>query len=85
MTTTIDKAGRVVIPAALRQRLGLRAGSRLDITSDDIAIRIEPVASPPKLVRRNGRLIARPTVPRHELPEVNVAALIEEERNRWPW
>jgi len=85
MTVTIDKAGRVVIPAAIRERLGLRAGITLELTSDDCAIRLEPVVSPPRLVRRKGRLIARPTVPRHELPTVNVAALVEEERNRWPF
>jgi len=36
------------------------------------------------LVTRHGRLVARPTVPHEELPAVDVAALIEEERNRWP-
>lgn len=84
MTVTIDKAGRVVIPAAVRQRLGLRPGTPLELSSDDIAIRLEPVVSPPQLVRRkSGLLVARPTVPLDELPSVDVAALIEEERNRW--
>jgi hypothetical protein len=36
------------------------------------------------LVRRGKRLIARPTAPANELPEIDVAALVEEERNRWP-
>jgi AbrB family looped-hinge helix DNA binding protein len=86
MTTTIDKAGRVVIPAAVRQRLGLRPGTPLAISSDDVSIRLEPVVSPPKLVRlKNGLLVARPTVPVSELPKIDVAALIEEERDRWPY
>jgi len=33
MKTSIDKAGRVVIPASIRERAGLVAGSELDITS----------------------------------------------------
>ena len=36
----------------------------------------------PKLVKQGGRLVARPTVPLRELPEIDLAALVEEERNR---
>ena len=86
MLTTIDKAGRVVIPAAVRERLGLRPGTPLDISTDDVSIHLEPVVSPPKLVRRkSGLLVARPTAPAHELPKIDVSALIDEERNRWPY
>ncbi len=85
MTTTIDKAGRVVIPAAMRQRLGMRPGAIIDISADDVGIRLERVVTPPRLVRtRGGLLIARPTVPASELPKIDVAALIREERDRWP-
>ena len=84
MTTTIDKAGRVVIPAAVRQRLGFRAGMTIDLSVDDMSVRLTPAASPARLVRRRGWLVARPTVPKSQVPKINVAALIEEERNRWP-
>jgi AbrB family looped-hinge helix DNA binding protein len=84
MTVTIDKAGRVVIPAAVRERLGLRAGTPLDLSVEDAAIRLVPAAPRPELVRRRGRLVARPTVARQEVPAVDVAALVEEERSRWP-
>jgi AbrB family looped-hinge helix DNA binding protein len=84
MTITIDKAGRVVIPAGIRERLGLRPGTPLDVSVEDASIRLVPAASAPRLVQRRGRLVARPTVPRHELPAIDVASLIEEERNRWP-
>jgi AbrB family looped-hinge helix DNA binding protein len=82
--TTIDKAGRVVIPAAIRERAGLTPGAELEVTSDELGIRLERVASGPKLVKVGRRLVARPSVPADDRPSVDVAALIEEERNRWP-
>jgi len=55
MKTTIDKAGRVVIPKALRDRLGLQPGE-VEITADGAALRVEPVAGE-LLVERDGRLV----------------------------
>jgi len=43
MRTTIDKAGRVVIPRALRDEVGLTAGD-VEVTRDGAGLRIEPVA-----------------------------------------
>jgi AbrB family looped-hinge helix DNA binding protein len=84
MTVTIDRAGRVVIPAIVRERLGLRPGTRLELSLDDSGIRLVPSTPAPQIVTVNDRLVARPTVPAEEVPAVDVAALIEEERNRWP-
>jgi AbrB family looped-hinge helix DNA binding protein len=84
MTTTIDKAGRVVIPAIVRERLGLLPGTPLTVTADDGNVTLSPVVAPPKLVNRRGWLVARPTGDRRKLPKVNVARLVEEERDRWP-
>ena len=84
MKTSIDKAGRVVIPASLRERAGLTAGSVLDVSIDDGAVRLERIAPGPRLVKVGRRLVARPTAPVDSRPNVNVAALVEEERNRWP-
>ena len=74
----------MVIPAALRERAGLTPGTALEIVCDETGIRIERVAAAPKLVRIGKRLVARPTVPGDERTAIDVAALIEEERNRWP-
>jgi AbrB family looped-hinge helix DNA binding protein len=84
MVTTIDKAGRVVIPAAVRERLGLLPGTELTVTADDGAVTLAPVVTPPRLVARRGWLVARPVGDRRKLPKIDVAKLIEEERNRWP-
>lgn len=74
----------MVIPAAIRERSGLAAGSELEVTEDELGIRLERVAAGPRLVRVGRRLIARPTVPADNRPAIDVAALVEDERNRWP-
>lgn len=84
MKTTIDKAGRVVIPAPIRDRAGFTAGAVLEVTQDELGIRLERVAAGPRLVKIGRRLVARPTVPVDDRPAIDVAALVEDERNRWP-
>jgi AbrB family looped-hinge helix DNA binding protein len=84
MRTTIDKAGRVVIPAAMRERAGLSPGSELEVTGDELGIRLVRVAQGPRLVKVGVRLVARPSVAPGSRPTVDIAAAIEEERNRWP-
>lgn len=54
MRTTIDKAGRLVIPKDLRERIGLGPGE-VDIRVEGATLRLEPVASD-RLVERRGRL-----------------------------
>lgn len=84
MKTTIDKAGRVVIPAPIRTRAGLRPGTTVDILLDDLSVRLVRHVPRPRLVKVGRRLVARPTVAQKDRPDVDVAALVEEERNRWP-
>ena len=84
MRTTIDKAGRVVIPSAVREKAGLTPGTELEITVDDTGVRIERVAPGPKLVKVGRRLVARPTAATTARPNLDIATLIEDERNRWP-
>jgi len=57
MRSTIDKAGRVVIPKALRDEVGLSEGE-VEIVADGTAIRIEPVAVEEQ-DRRSGRPVIR--------------------------
>jgi AbrB family looped-hinge helix DNA binding protein len=55
MRTTIDKAGRLVIPKQLRDHLGLRPGE-VEVTADGAALRVEPVTGT-EVVERAGFLV----------------------------
>jgi AbrB family looped-hinge helix DNA binding protein len=83
MRATIDKAGRVVIPSSIRERAGFVAGAELEVTVDDLGVRLERVAQGPRLMRVGRRLVARPSSSQGR-PKIDIAALVEEERNRWP-
>ena len=55
MRTTIDNAGRVVIPKSLREQSGITSGE-VEIFLDGAAIRIESVAAD-ELVEEDGLLL----------------------------
>lgn len=55
MRTTIDAAGRVVIPKPLRDELGIRQGE-VELVRDGAGVRIEPVTSD-GLVEEAGRTV----------------------------
>ena len=58
MRTSIDAAGRIVIPKALRDRLDLHGGRTVVIHERDGRLEIEPAATSMSLVRRAGRSVA---------------------------
>ncbi|MFT4215035.1 MAG: AbrB/MazE/SpoVT family DNA-binding domain-containing protein [Microbacterium sp.] len=55
MRTTMDKAGRIVIPAAIRERLGMVPGP-VDVYIDGTGIQIE-IPATGELVEKDGRLV----------------------------
>ena len=80
MKATIDAAGRVVVPKALRDRLGLAGGRVLEIQERDGRIEIVPAATPMVLEERDGEPVA---VPRDALPPLTdeiVRATLERTR-----
>ena len=65
MKTTIDKAGRVVVPKELRDRLGLHGGEPLEIREADGRLELVPVPAKVRLEERDGGVVA---VPEDDLP-----------------
>ncbi len=63
MKTTIDAAGRLVIPKELRREAGLQPGSQLEIRWREGLIEIEPAPLPVKLKKRGRFLVAMPDQP----------------------
>lgn len=53
-TLSIDGAGRVVLPKALRERYRLRSGSRLELIARDGHIELRPLDLTPALSRERG-------------------------------
>lgn len=60
MKTTIDAAGRLVIPKEIRREAGLKPGMPLDIRLREGRIEIEPEPVPVKLTRKGRLLVAVP-------------------------
>lgn len=65
MRGTIDSAGRIVVPKALRLVLGLKPGQTLEIQAVDGRLEIEIAATPMRL-RKRGR--GKVAVTDQELP-----------------
>lgn len=69
MTSTIDAAGRLVIPKALRERAGLAPGTPVDIRFHEGAIEITPAVSQGGWETRHG---IRFPVPPTDAPDLTV-------------
>ena len=70
MKTTIDAAGRIVVPKRLREALQLKAGQVLEISAGDGRLEIEIAPTPMTLQKRGKDVVAIPDV---ELPVLTTA------------
>ena len=72
MKTTIDRAGRVVIPKSIREAAGLRPGTPIEIAYREGKVEIEPRGRPVELVWERNVLVAHtPGAPKLTTEEVN--------------
>ena len=60
MQTTIDAAGRLVIPKEIRRQAGLKPGLSIEVRWRNGHIELEPTRLPIKLVKKGHLLVAVP-------------------------
>lgn len=77
MRTAIDRAGRIIVPKALRDEMGLDPGRELEIRARDGLLVIEPVPVEVSLVRRGKTIVARPKEKLPALTQDEVRATLE--------
>jgi AbrB family looped-hinge helix DNA binding protein len=76
MTLKIDKAGRVILPKPIRDRLGLHAGSDLEIQETAGGIVLKPADRRPSLVKRGSFWVHTGEIP----PGYDILKAIDEDR-----
>lgn len=57
METRLDRFGRVVLPKAAREALGLRPGATLAVEEGEDAIVLRPLRGEPNVVEKGGVLV----------------------------
>jgi AbrB family looped-hinge helix DNA binding protein len=82
MTVKIDNAGRVVIPKPVRERLGLKPGSDLELSEGPDGLILKPVVhKAPAMIRERG-LWVHQGVPTGTLDLNRAIEQVREERVR---
>lgn len=77
MNLTIDRAGRIVVPKALRERFGLHPGTELEIEAETDGLRLRACHSVPAFIEKEGVLVHHGP---GEARQIDVAAFINLER-----
>ena len=69
MSSTIDRAGRLVIPKPLRSLIGLPDGGEVEVTEEDGRLVISPAPVAKRIEERGGMLVC---VSDSEVPPLTV-------------
>lgn len=71
---TVDAKGRIVLPKDVRERLGLTAGSEVEVREDDGRVVVEPEDDPAEILSDQEALIERAAAGR-DAPDEELDAL----------
>ena len=77
MKTTIDAAGRLVVPKALRDLLGLEPGTAVDVSQYGAGLQLIPISRTARVGTVRGEVVARSET---VLTDDDVFALIDADR-----
>jgi AbrB family looped-hinge helix DNA binding protein len=80
--TTIDSAGRLVLPKAVREEAGILPGMTLRITVKEGKVEIEPLPRDVQIVQRGPLWIAVPATAGRALSEATVEQVLRKVRER---
>lgn len=80
MLATIDAGGRIVVPKDIRERLGLRPGSMVDLAEVDGHLEVAPAVTPMHLEERDGVIVAVAETSLPPLSADQVRAVVEATR-----
>ena len=85
-TVKIDKAGRIVRPEAIRQRLRFRDGSELRLLETENGVTLLPLRQQPSMVLKDGIWVHLGKLP----PGLSWETLVEDAREermlyKWTW
>jgi AbrB family looped-hinge helix DNA binding protein len=80
MRATIDTAGRIVVPKALREALGVSPGQSLELEVRDGRLEIEIAPTPMRLEERETGIVAVPLQPLPPLTAEQVRQTLEQTR-----
>jgi AbrB family looped-hinge helix DNA binding protein len=76
MTLRIDKAGRVILPKPVRDRLGLREGGGLELQETPDGLILKPAGRQPAMIQKQGLWIHTGKLP----PGLDVMQAIQDDR-----
>lgn len=77
MEAKLDAVGRIVVPKPLREALGLKPGSRVDVSLYGKGLQVIPGSRSARLETRKGRLVATSRTP---VSDQDVFRLLDESR-----
>lgn len=77
MNITIDRAGRIVVPKALRDRFSLHPGAELEVDAVADGIRLRPLGAESSMVMKDGFLVHHGPSVAHA---IDVADFINQQR-----
>ncbi len=80
MIITIDMAGRLVVPKTLRDRMGLKPGTQIELEERDGELTLRPVGPRAVAVERDGRVVLTTSSPVPPLDHEELLRMIDESR-----